>query len=595
VDASSSSETPDAPRAAAPAGGFDAASSIAELDLRNGVPEETQTPLFGTPVRRSHLDLIRSLRSLSDTARPKGVFVRLGTASVGLARAQEIGALLGAVRKLGVPIVCHADEYNNGSLLLAAAGCSKLWVSPAGGVETVGIAAQLLYANKLLSRLHITVDYLQVGKYKGAEEPFTRDGPSPEARASLEGTLRGMRTAWLSAIAEGRGKPAIAELIEDGPFSAEAAKQQGLIDAVGYLDEARDDAKKLAGVERIVARFGGESSPPGASGGLVSLFRAIAGGGRGGSPRVAVIPAIGPITMTASRQIPFGSAEGITAQDLGKTLSRLTNDAAVKAVVIRIDSPGGSALASDLLWRKLMQLREKKPLVFSVGGMAASGGYYLACTGKQIVAEPTSIIGSIGVVGGKLAVGSALEEIGVHAETIAAAPEPERAARASYQSPFSPWDEPTRRKVLASMTSIYDLFLDRVAEGRGTTVDKIAPSAEGQIFGGAEAKQRGLVDALGGFSDALKLTLSLASLPDDTPFEVLGDSPGLFELIDGAEPGSEARAGDVAAGARRAAEEAFAGPLRAALPEVGTFVGSMAPLLAGEQTLVAVPFGLSIQ
>lgn len=569
--------------------------SVVELDLEKGIPEEVQAPLFGAAARRSHLDLVRTLRGLSDNARPKGVLVRLGTTSIGFARAQEIGDLLGAVRKLNVPVVCHADEYNNGSLMLAASGCSKLWVSPAGGVETIGIAAQLLYARKLFERFHISVDYLQVGKYKGAEEPFTRDGPSPEARESLEGTLRGIRTSWLATIADGRGKPAIAELVEDGPFPAEEAKQLGLVDAVGYLDEARDDVKKLAGVEQIVSRFGGTDGPPGASRGLVSVLRAIAGSGHGGSPRVAVIPAIGPITMAASRSIPFGSAEGITAHDLGRELSRLTSDAAVKAVVIRIDSPGGSALASDLLWRKLIKLRDKKTLVFSIGGMAASGGYYLACTGKKIVAEPTSIVGSIGVVGGKLAIGKALEELGIHAETIAAAPEPQRAARATYQSAFAPWDEPTRKKVLASMTSIYDLFLRRVAEGRGTTVDKIAPSAEGRIFGGAEAQQRGLVDEIGGFHDALKLTLKLADLPEDTPFEVIGDSPGLFELLDGADPTGDDRAGQLAEGARRAAEEMVMAPLRAVVPEVGSFVGSMAPLLTGEQVLVAVPFGLSIR
>jgi protease-4 len=588
-------EASEATRTPAPRIAGNPSTSVVELDLSKGIPEEMPTSLFGSPPRRSHLDLIRSLRTLAEGAGPKGVFVRLGTAGIGLARAQEVGGLLGAARGLGVPVVCHADEYNNGSLLLAASGCSKLWVSPAGGVEAIGIAAQLLYANKLFERLHISVDFLQVGKYKGALEPFTRDGPSPEARESLEGALRGMRAAWLASIAEGRGKPAVADLVEDGPFSSEEAQQQGLVDAVGYLDEAREDMKKLAGVEQIVPRFGGHEGPSGSSRGIVSLFRAIAGSGQSSGARVAVVPAVGAIAMTSARTLPLGGGDGISESNFGRVLTRLTNEANVKAVVIRIDSPGGSALASDLLWKKLMKLREKKPLVFSIGSMAASGGYYLACTGHEIVAEPTSIIGSIGVVGGKLAIGKALEEFGVHAEIIAAAPDPQKAARSSYQSPFSAWDEPTRRKVLASMTAVYDLFLRRVAEGRGTTVDKIAPSAEGRLWSGAQAKERGLIDEIGGFNDALKLSTKLAGLPEDAPFEVIGDAPALFDLLDSSDPSGEDRAGRIAEGARRAAVEAMSVPSIADLPELGSFIGSLAPLLQGEHTLAAMPFGLTIR
>jgi protease-4 len=568
--------------------------SVIELDLAGGVPEEVRAPLFGSAPRRAHVDLVRVLRSLAAGTPPKGLFVRLGTATLNLAVAQEIGELLGALRGKGVPIVCHADEYGNGTLLVAARACSSIWLSPAGEVDSIGISAQLLYGRSLLDRLHVGVDFLQVGKYKGAEEPFTRDGPSPEARATLEGALRGMRSAWLAGIAEGRKKPGLADIVEDGPFTADDAKKQGLIDTIGYLDEARDDAKKQASADRVVARFGGGDGPVPVSRGLVGVLRALEGSGQGGSPHIAVVPAIGSISMSSTPSI-LGGGEGISDHDLGRVLVRLTGDASVKAVVIRIDSPGGSALASDLLWKKLMKLREKKPVVFSIGNMAASGGYYMACTATKIVAEPTSLIGSIGVVGGKLAIGNTLEQIGVHAETIAASPDPQKAARASYMSPFTPWDDPTRAKVLRSMTAIYDLFLQRVAEGRGTTVAKVAPSAEGQVFGGVEAKQRGLIDELGGFDASLDLALKLAGLPADTPFEIVGDSPGLFDLLDGGDPlASDSRApisGQAALAARDAVFPAFGG----APPELGAFLGALAPLLQGERTLAAMPFGLVIR
>ncbi len=588
----------EAPAAAAPARVASVGSSsldgpaVVELDLSHGVPEGRSSSLFGPSARRSHVDLVRTLRALAEgkgsAASAKGVFVRLGMAHVGLARAEEIGTLLGAVRKQK-PVVCHADEYANATMMLAALGCSRLWVSPAGGVDTVGIAAQLLFANRLLERLHVGVDFLQVGKYKGAQEMFTRNGPSPEARESLEGTLRGLRAAWLAHVAEGRGKLSAADAVEDGPFGPDDAVARGLVDAVGYADEASDDAKKLAGADHLVTRFGGGDS--GGGRGLASVLRALAGSGHGGSPHVAVVAATGSISMASSTSL-LGGSDGITEHDLGKVIGSLTKDASVKAVVLRIDSPGGSALASDLLWRRLRLLAAEKPLVVSVGDMAASGGYYLACAGTKIVAEPTSIVGSIGVVGGKLAVGKALDELGVHAETIAAAPDPVKAARAGYNSNFAEWDDPTRARVLTSMTAIYDLFVRRIAEGRGTTVEAVAPSAEGRIFGGVEAKQRGLVDLTGGLSESIDLARELAKLPSDTPFEVVDEESGLLELLEDTDGSSAALAED----ARHAAREAVLPPGWAAmLPGAEAFVGSLAPLLAGERALTAMPYGLTVK
>jgi protease-4 len=244
-----------------------------------------------------------------------------------------------------------------------------------------------------------------------------------------------------------------------------------------------------------------------------------------------------------------------------------------------------------------MKLRSKKPLVVSVGGMAASGGYYLACAANKIVVEPTSIVGSIGVVGGKFAMGKALEEIGVHAETVAASPDPKKAARATYMSALTPWDDATREKIRASMTSVYDLFLRRIAEGRGAPVATIEPSAEGRIFAGVEAKKRGLVDELGGFQEALKIALDLAKLPEDTPVDVVDDKPALFDLLAGEESDEDAARArsEAAREAGRAALGGLVPSIRELSPEVGTWLGTMAPLLSGERALAAMPFALTIR
>jgi protease-4 len=579
--------------------------AVAELDLTRGVPEGRGASLLGGSSHRSHVDLVRTLRALvapdsSAGSGVKGVLVELGLAHIGLARAEEIGALLGAIRKQK-PVVCHADEYGNATMMLAALGCSKIYVSPAGGVDTVGIAMQLLFANRLLEKLHVGVDFLQVGKFKGAEEPYTRNSPSPEARESLEGTLRGLRAAWIAHVAQGRGNLSAADAVEDGPYGAADAQAKGLVDAVGYLDDAREEAKKLAGVDRVVTRFGGSQDAGGR--GLVGILRALAGSSHGGSPHVAVLPAVGPITMTATTSL-LGASDGITEHELGRLVTSLTKDSSVKAVVLRIDSPGGSALASDLLWKRLRKLAAVKPLVVSVGDMAASGGYYLACAGTKIIAEPTSIVGSIGVVGGKLALGKTLEEIGVHAETISVAPDPVKAARAGYNSRFSPWDDPTRERVRASMKSIYDLFLQRVSEGRGKPVEVVGAFAEGRIFGGVEAKERGMVDGIGGLSEAIDLALQLAEMPKDTPVEIVDEEGGLLGLLEeteaaaGGEPAARGPldAARVESAARRLARDAVLGEDWAAVVPGGeAFVGSLAPLLSGERALAAMPAGIVVR
>lgn len=560
--------------------------ALLEIDLTRGAPEELAGSLFGPAPNRSHADLVEAIRGIPSDA--KGVFVRLGMASFGLARGEEIGRLLFEVRDRGTPVVCHAHEIDNSTLMLASLGCSEVWLSPAGQVEAVGIAAQLLFARSLLEKFNVRADFVQVGKYKGAEETFTRDEPSPEARESLEGTLRGMRAAWVAAVIEGRERPALAELLEDGPYTADVAKEHGLIDQIGFETDALSEIKKKAGANRVESAFGGPSSPEG----IAEIFRTLGGGASLGTPRVAVVRAVGGISMSSGPSL-FGGDAGITEKALGKVIQRLADDDSVEAVVLRIDSPGGSALASDLLWQKLMELREDKPLVVSVGSMAASGGYYLACAANKIVAEPGSIVGSIGVVGGKFSVGEALEGVGVHVETIAATDDPEKAARAGYLSPFDPWDEPTKKKVRAGIVSIYDLFLDRIAEGRGLEIPKVETFAEGRIFSGTEAKERGMIDELGGLTDAIRVARDLASLPEDAPVEIVGGAPALAELFGVEETGASIE--ELLGERARDAVNPVAPFLREAPSEVLMMLAAAAPLASGESTLAAMPYAVIVR
>lgn len=559
---------------------------IIEFDLSKGISEKGASTLFGPVPESSYADLLETIRKL-DTKDVKGVVVRIGSAHVGLAHAEELGRRFQGLRDQDIPVTCHADDLDNSTLLFTSLACSKVYLTPTGGVDSVGLAFQLLFAKSLLDKLGVGVDFLQVGKYKGAQEPYTRDEPSPEARQSVEEALSNLRSAWIGGIVAGRGAAAEAA-VEDGPHTAVKAKALGLVDELGYLDDARKSALGEAD-EKLVPRvvFGGSRTQK--DGDFGEVMRALAGADGLGSSHVAVVRAVGAITMEPSGGLT-GGGDGITESQLGKTITKLTEADDVKAVVLRIESPGGSALASDLLWHKLMLLREKKPLVISVGSMAASGGYYLSCAGTRIFAEKTSILGSIGVVGGKFSVGETLSSVGVNVVTIPAAPDPVKARRAGYLSPFDRWDDPTREKVREGMESIYGTFIDRIAEGRKLDHAVVSQGAEGRIFGGARALELQLIDEIGGLEEAIQFALTESGLGEKGLVRIRGEAAPFAELL-GGDPDAQSR---VAEQAERSLDPIA--KLTANLPEpLKVWVDATAPMTKGETMLFVTPFALSIQ
>jgi len=565
---------------------------ISVVDLSGGVPEVEAPGMFGLPggEGRTFDALVETLRDLPNENDLKGVFVKIGSAEFGAARSEEIGDALFRLREAKIPVHCHAEGLSNTSLMLAARGCSRISVTPAGDVESIGLAAQVVYLRKLLvDELKLSVDILQVGKFKGAEEPLTRDGPSDEARASLEAVFADLRRSWLDHIASGRGaKEEVRAAAEDGPYSPKVAVEKGLIDEVAYADHALDLLEKDAGATHHEVAFGKGADDKGED--LGQLVRAIAGESAAQGP-IALVRASGSISMAGGSGL-FGGRSGITERGFNRIITKLLKDDSVKAVVLRIDSPGGSALASDLMWHELMKLRAKKPLVVSVGDMAASGGYYMACTGHMIFAEPMSIVGSIGVVGGKVGVGPALERFGVHTETFPANKEKAGAgARAAYMSPFVPWDDATKKRVLESMTGVYDLFLARVSEGRKTSVDKIAPLAEGRIFSGAVAKQNGLVDQIGGLKEAADKARELAGLPADAKLVAVDEKPAFLEALESA--GGEGGESRIAARVRERTSPMQL--LRELAPDLVPFAGGLLPLSEGERAVVSLPFAVTVR
>ena len=559
---------------------------VAELDLSHGLPESGLSGWLGTPSHRTFADATRLLHDLhvGKEKQVKGLLVLLGTMTTGFSRAQEIGEALAAVRASGTPVVCHADGLSNASYWLAARGCDRIWVSPAGTVETVGLATQVVYVRRMLGELHVDVDVLQVGRFKGAQEPLTRDGPSDEARTSMVGMLASIRSSWLDAVSKGRPGKQLGEALESGPWAPKEALDRGLIDAVGYDTDARADARARTGVQNVVTRFGPRSrrsEPPG----LVSVVRLLSGAGEGGSgPHVAVLRASGSISMESASLL--GDGDGISHASLSRALEKLRADGSVRSVVLRIDSPGGSALASDLLWTELMALRSVKPLVVSVGDMAASGGYYLACAGTRIFAQPSSVVGSIGVVGGKLSFRRSLDHVGVSSEVIAASSADGAASRAAFESPLDPWDDATKQRMLSVMTDVYELFVSRVAQGRGLPADKVAAFAEGRLHAGREGLSLGMVDELGGLQEAIAFARKAGGLEPDAPAYLVGDESGIERVL-----GLDDDAAEQAPSGRALARLAVS----AIAPDLASFARAFEPMLHGEHTLVAVPFAFLVR
>jgi protease IV len=564
---------------------------VVELDLSAGAKTSSDgSVLLRTSAAQTYTGLVRIIGRAASDDKVRGLFVRLGEASFNLAESEELSRLFGKLRGAGKPVVCHAHTLDNSSALLTARGCSKLWLSPAGDVSTIGIAAQMVYFGGIFEKLKVDVDFLHMGKFKSGAEPLTREGPSEEARASLVETLAAIRGAWLEESNEVKKSDALRSALEHGPWSAGEARERGLIDEIGFETEALEAAKKAAKVSALEVGFGPRAKGGGGLG-VGDLLRALSGADSesSGQPHIAVVPAEGAITMEAGGPLQRG---GITARALGKTLRRMQNDDSVKAVVLRIDSPGGSPLASDLLWHEMMALRKKKPLIVSVGNMAASGGYYIACASQRIFAERTSIVGSIGVFGGKINVAPALDQFGVHAETFAASPEPGAAARAAVNSPLTSWDDATRERVRAHMQSIYDLFIARVAHGRQMEVEKVRASAEGHIWSGDQGRERGLVDEIGGLSEALAAARKAAHLEADAPVSVEGGREG---LLDSLLLGDDASDADATAAFNRLSEAPAARLLSEVPQELRSFVSGLASLSEREHVAVALPYGLLIR
>jgi protease IV len=483
------------------------------LELKGDLDEISVNPFDEVLQERVTLRrMTEALRAARTDPRVTGVLLRPVQAPAMWAKVQELRDALVDFRSSGKPLVALLEFAGDREYVLASAA-SRVVLVPPGQLNLTGLASYQVFLRGTFDKIGATPDLLHIGDYKTAVNTFTETGFTPEHREMTESLNRDAFEQLLGMVASARKKSPeeVRALIDEGPMLPDAALEHGLVDDVAYFDE-------IGKTSGLGDRF--EEMP-------LERYLTVARVQRPSlnAPRVALLYAVGTIVSGDGGTGPMGTEVG--SDKLTQYIREVRNDDSIKAAVLRIDSPGGSTVASDVIWRELMLLRARKPLVVSMSDLAASGGYYIAMPGHVIVAQPGTLTGSIGIFSGKFVVGGTYNKLGM---TIEAVSEGKYAQMYSGARPFTP-DE--RVKVEESMQAFYDQFVEKVAESRASTPEKIDAVAQGRVWTGRQARDIGLVDELGGLPRALAIAQQRAGIEKDTAVQVVvyPPKPTLFEAL----------------------------------------------------------------
>lgn len=491
------------------------------LSLQAEIPEQPPSEIGSFLERRppSLRILVDSLHRAGSDPKVKAVVLRAGAIpDAGWGKVQELREAIVHFRKSGKPAYAHLEFCGNKEYYLATA-CTKVYAVPTALLEITGLSAEVTFLRGTLDKLGVEAQFEGVGKYKTAPNMLTERGLTEPHREQVDALLESVYREYVSAIAKGRDIPSerVEALLDEGPYDAALAQKAGLVDELLYQDQLE---------ERL--RSWGRVTP-------ARYVRKSGGLGLDGRPKVALVYAVGEIVSGESQSSPFGGAF-MGSDTVAGALKQAREDEDIKAIVIRVDSPGGSGTASEVIWREVQLARKEKPVVVSMGDVAASGGYYIAMGSDAIVAQPTTITGSIGVFGGKLTLRGLYDKIGVSKEILI------RGRHAALFSDYRPWGEDERSKIRGLMTDFYREFVKRVADGRKKSYEEIDAVAQGRVWTGADALGHGLVDDLGGLEVALGVAKRRAKIEDkEVRLVVLPERKGLIEtLLERQEEGVEA-------------------------------------------------------
>ncbi|MBO0736180.1 MAG: signal peptide peptidase SppA [Alphaproteobacteria bacterium] len=515
-------------------------SIILSVDLTRGLAEGPSDDPFlrllvgSRPTLREFLDAIEAAEN---DPRVKVLLARVGEDSLGLARVQEVREAIKAFRRKGKTAVAFADsfgEFGPGTRpYYLATAFDEIWLQPMGSVGLTGLYAETPFLRGTLDLLGVKPQFDHREEYKTAMNLLTETKMTPAHREEVEALLNSVAGQITRGIAEGRrlSGAEVRDAIDRGPLLAQEAVQAKLVDRLGYRDEliAHAHARAGSGAEVIS---------------LANYLDRIERPHREG-PTIALIYGSGPIVRGAGSANPVTGSRVIAANRITRAFRDAVRDPAVRAILFRIDSPGGSAVASETIWREVVFARERgKPVIVSMGDVAGSGGYYVAAAADKIVAEPATLTGSIGVLAGKLVVADLLKKIGVSTDSA------QIGANAAMFSPTGEFSARARSRLTAFLDQTYRGFKDHVATGRHMTQEEVEAVGKGRVWSGEDAKARGLVDELGGYPVALRLAKEAARLPPEAPFTltVFPREETLPERLYNRLAGKEREEGGVSAG-----------------------------------------------
>jgi protease-4 len=459
-------------------------------------------------------DLVRRMDQATSDGKVKAVILTFDRLQIGFGQLEEIRQAIGRLKDGGKKVYVRAEGMSTLNYALVCAG-SHLSVAPQSTIWLTGFYAESVYVKGLLDKIGVQADFLHMGAYKSAAEMLTRTSPSEPAQENLNWLLDGWYNSLADMIAQSRGKTPeqVRDLIDHGPYLAEQALEKGLIDAVATQDEFLARVKKEVGEPATVDnRYAREKraevnlgSPLGFFSILSELFKTPEATQK--KEAVALIYVDGAILPGYSQSTIFGPAGGAFSGDIRKALETAAGDETVKAVVMRVDSPGGSAEASEIILNATRQLRGEKPFVVSMGNVAGSGGYYVAAAADSIFADETTITASIGVVGGKLVTKGLWDKLGVNWVGY------KRGANADFLAGDQPFDAGQRKLFEDYMQKVYDVFKGHVAKERGGKLRKpLDEIAGGRVYTGRQALDLGLIDQIGGLDKAIQYAADKVSL-----------------------------------------------------------------------------------
>lgn len=480
--------------------------SVLVLSVTGGLPdyapEDPMARLLGVEQKQSFTSLLTQLRKAKVDSRVGGVLLDIDFPGIGWGKADELREAIKDFRASGKPVYAYMEIGTNREYYIATAA-EKIFLPPGGDLYVNGFAAQAMFYRGSLDKLGIEPQFVKIGKYKNAPDQYTEKEMSEGQKETINAILDDYYGRMVATIAETRKKSPedVKALIDNAPYNAPQAKTQGLIDDAIYREQVYDDLKNRLGYKAEdklrTIRAGEYREIPSDSLGLNN------------GEKVAVIYASGAITGGSSNNSPFGG-EMVGSDTIVKAVNDAANDSSIKAIVLRVDSPGGSALASDLMWYALENAKAKKPVVVSMGDVAASGGYYISCNADKIVAEPSTVTGSIGVFMGKPVLKGFYDWVGVNTQYTT------RGKNAGIFREDTKWEGDELAKMVEQNNNIYFTnFVPKVAKGRKMSEEKVNTIGQGRVWTGAQAKENGLIDEFGGLEKAIEIAKQLANLPAD--------------------------------------------------------------------------------